>query len=38
MKFSFKNFFSECDQIRSFLKHPTFTKKSLMENLSDIEE
>ena len=30
MKFSIKDFFSKCDQIRSFLQH--LLKKSLMEN------
>ena len=33
MKFSIKNFFSECDQIRSFLRiWSHLLKKSLMEN------
>ena len=30
MKFSIKDFFSKCDQIRSFLR--SLLKKSLMEN------
>ena len=34
MKFSIKDFFSECDQIRSFLRiWSHLLKKSLMENL-----
>ena len=34
MKFSIKDFFSKCDQIRSFLKiWPHLPKKSLMENI-----
>ena len=33
MKFSIKDFFSKCDQIRSFLRISSyFLKKSLMEN------
>ena len=33
MKFSIKDFFSKCDQIRSFLRIlPHLLKKSLMEN------
>ena len=33
MKFSIKDFFSKCDQIRSFLRiWPHLLKKSLMEN------
>ena len=32
MKFFIKNFFSKCDQIRSFLRN-LILKKSLMENL-----
>ena len=33
MKFSIKNFFSKCDQIRSFLRNWSYLlKKSLMEN------
>ena len=33
MKFSMKNFFSKCDQIRSFLRiWPHLLRKSLMEN------
>ena len=33
MKFSMKDFFSKCDQIRSFLQiWPHLLKKSLMEN------
>ena len=33
MKFSIKDFFSECDQIRSFLQiWSNLLKKSLMEN------
>ena len=33
MKFSIKDFFSECDQIRSFLRiRSNFLKKSLMKN------
>ena len=31
MKISIKDFFSKCDQIRSFLPH--LLKKSLMENV-----
>ena len=35
MKFSFKDFFSKCDQIRSFLRiWSHLPKKSLMENFS----
>ena len=35
MKFSIKNFFSKCDQGRSFLQFwPHLLKKSLMENFS----
>ena len=34
MKFSFKDFFSKCDQIRSFLRiFSQLLKKSLKENL-----
>ena len=33
MKFSIKDFFSKCDQIRSFLRmSPHLLKKTLMEN------
>ena len=33
MKFSIKNFFNKCDQIRNFLRiWPHLLKKSLMEN------
>ena len=33
MKFSIKNFFSKCDQIRSFLKSFIFTEEILNEKL-----
>ena len=32
MKFSIKDFFSKCDEIRSFLRIWSHLKKSLMEN------
>ena len=35
MKFSIRNFFSKCDQIRSFLRiWPNSLEKSLVENLN----
>ena len=35
MKFSFKDFFSKCDQIRSFLRIWSYLqKKSLIENFT----